>query len=387
MRPIYLDHNATTPVDPLVLDAMLPFLREDFGNPSSAYPLGRRAHDAIEKARAEVAALIGARAQEITFTSGGTEASNIAIRSSAKRDPKRRAVVTSLIEHPATEACCALLAGEGHTIARVAPDRDGIVAAGDFARAIDGGTGLVTLIHAQNEIGTLQPVRAVADLAHAHGALMHTDVAQSLGKIPVDVGELGVDLLSIAGHKLYAPKGIGALYVRDGISLASVLRGAGQEHGRRPGTENVAGIVALGAAARLAADYLRGPSETLALTTALLARLRRDIPDIVCVGEKAPRLPNTLNVLFPAVSGRKLLEACPGVMASTGSACHADSEEPSAIQIALGIAPARALGAVRLTLGRATNAQAIDDAAARLIAAWRSLANTSSAAAEKEMLQ
>src|SRR5215470_14198429 len=264
MKPIYLDHNATTPVDPGVLHAMLPFLREEFGNPSSAYALGRRARLALENARGEVAALIGASPDEIIFTSGGTEASNIAIRGAATSNAKRRAILTTTIEHPATEACCALLERERHSIRRVSPRSDGRVDPQHVAEAVDGKTALVTVIHAQNEIGTIQPIAEVADLARAHGALVHTDAAQSIGKVPVDVNALGADLLSIAGHKLYAPKGIGALYVRRGVKLPSLLVGAGQEAGRRPGTENVAGIVALGEACRLAGVALEAGREHMA---------------------------------------------------------------------------------------------------------------------------
>ena len=374
MKPINLDHNATTPVDPAVLDAMLPFLREQFGNPSSAYPLGRRAHEAIEAARAQVAVLIGAQADEITFTSGGTEASNIAIRGAAKRDTSRHAIVTTRIEHPATEACCALLEREGHGVRRIAPRPDGRVSAAAVAAATDGGTALVTVIHAQNEIGTLQPVADIARAARRHGALMHADVAQSVGKVPVDVDALGVDLISIAGHKLYAPKGIGVLYQRRGLSLPSVIVGAGQEHGRRAGTENVASIVALGEACRIAAERLRDAAQLAALSRDLLAHLQREVPGLALVGDPDDRLPNTLNVLFPAVSGRRVLENCPSVMASTGSACHADREDPSAILLALGIAPNKALGAVRLSLGRSTTKDDIAAAAAQLASAWRALA-------------
>ncbi|NVO16611.1 MAG: cysteine desulfurase [Rhodoplanes sp.] len=382
MTDIYLDHNATTPVDPAVLDAMLPFLREAYGNPSSAYPLGRRSRDAVETARAEVAALIGAEPDEIVFVSGGTEASNMAIRGAAVARPDRRGVVTTSIEHPATEECCRLLERAGHPVRRVAPDPDGRVAAAAVSEAIDDTTALVTIIHAQNEIGTLQPVEAVSAAARPRGVLVHADAAQSLGKVAVDVDALGVDLLTIAGHKLYAPKGIGALYVRRGVALPPLLAGAGQEHGRRPGTENVAFMVGLGAACRIAAARQDADAIRIgALAGQLLVELQRAVPDLVLVGHPDARLPNTLNLLFPGVSGRALLAACPQVLASTGSACHADSEEPSAVLTALGIDRDAALGAVRLSLGRATTAADVEAAADHLAAAWRGLRTHAPAAA------
>lgn len=373
MRDIYLDFNATTPVAEEVLEAMLPFFGARFGNPSSEHPLGREAREAVEKARGEVAALIGASPQEIVFTGGGTEASNLAIRGAL---PERRpAVVTSAIEHPATEACCALLERQGRRVTRIRPDVDGIVEPSAFAEAIDADTGLVTLIHSQNEIGTLQPVPEITAAARKAGALMHADAAQSLGKVPVDVDTLGVDLLSIAGHKLYAPKGVGALYLRKGTPLSPVLVGAGQEHGRRPGTENVAYIAGLGAACRLARENLQEfQQHARNLSSSLIQSLKREVPGLVLVGNPDRRLPNTLNVLFPGVSGRQLLFACERVMASTGSACHADSEDPSAVLLALGIGREEALGAVRLSLGRSTTYAEVEAAAADLAQAWRTLA-------------
>jgi cysteine desulfurase len=380
MKPIYLDHNATTPVDPAVLDAMLPFLREEFGNPSSAHVLGRRARNAVEQARTEVAALIGARSDEIVFTGGGTEASNIAIRGSLAGG--RGAIVTSAIEHPATEECCTLLEREGHAVRRVSPKPCGRLDAQAVIDAIDDGVALVTLIHAQNEIGTLQPIAEIAPAARNHGALVHADAAQSLGKVPIRVDALGVDLLSIAGHKLYAPKGVGALFVRHGIELQPIVVGASQEHGRRPGTENVAFIVGLGAACRIAAERLVIDRARISeCTVDLAARLRRAVPGLTIVGEEVERLPNTLNVLFPSVSGRRLLERCPQVLASTGSACHADREEPSAILTALGINAETALGAVRLSLGRSTTAADIEQAVVHLTEAWHSLRFTEPAIA------
>jgi len=381
--PIYLDYNATTPVDPAVLDAMLPFLRGEFGNPSSAHGLGSHAHDAVEAARAEVAALIGAAPDEIVFTSGGTEASNIAIRGAVRIDDSRRAVVTSTIEHPATEACCAFLEGEGHKVARVVARTDGLIDAARIAAAISNKTALATIIHAQNEIGTIQPLREIAAAARRHGALVHVDAAQSVGKIAVNVKELGADLLSIAGHKLYAPKGVGVLYIRRGIALPPLLLGAGQERGRRPGTENVPYIVALGEACRIAGAMVERESKRLStLAGDLFAALKREISGIILVGHPTQRLPNTLNILFPNASGRKVLEKCSRVIASTGSACHADSEEPSAILTALGIAHDQALGAVRLSLGRGTTKEDVSDAAADLAAAWRSILAAPAVAAE-----
>jgi cysteine desulfurase len=375
-KPVYLDHNGTTPVDPAVLKAMLPYLGNEFGNPSSAHALGRRARDAVEAARAEVASLIGAMPDEILFTSGGTESNNIAIRGTASPSPPRRAIVTTAIEHPATEACCAYLESQGKKVTRITPNADATVDPEKFIAAIDDSTALATIIHAQNETGTLQPVAEISAAARSRGTTIHADAAQSAGKIAVDVNELGVDLLSIAGHKLYAPKGIGALYIRRGINLPPLLLGAGQEHGRRPGTENVAFIVGLGEACRIAKSHLQtGSHELKNLADELYTRLGREIPGFKLVGHRVRRLPNTLNVLFPHVSGRRLLENCPGVLASNGSACHADSEEPSAILTALGIPAHEALGSVRLSLGRHTSGTDIEIAAAQLVAAWRVLAN------------
>jgi len=370
--PIYLDYNATTPVDAGVLDAMLPFLRGEFGNPSSAHALGGSARDAVEAARADVAALIGARPDEIVFTGGGTEASNIAIRGAVRIDAARRDIVTSTIEHPATEACCAFLQAGRHKVTRVAAAGNGLLDPARVAAAIDGKTALATIIHAQNEIGTIQPIGEIAAAAKRDGALVHVDAAQSVGKIPVNVDELGADLLSIAGHKLYAPKGVGALYVRRGVGLPPLLLGAGQERGRRPGTENVPYIVGLGQACRIAGALLEQEARRQSgVAGELFAALKREIPEIILVGDPRRRLPNTLNVLFPNVSGRKVLEQCPNVMASTGSACHADSEEPSAILTALGIGRDQALGAVRLSLGRGTRQEDVATAATSLAAAWR----------------
>ncbi len=374
MQPVYLDYNATTPIDPAVFEAMLPYLRGQFGNPSSAHALGHAAHDGVETARADVAALIGAKADEIIFTSGGTEATNFAIRGAAGGADGRRTIVTTAIEHPATDATCAAMEQRGYAVHRILPRSDGRVDPAEMIGAIGPDTALVTIIHAQNEIGTLQPVEEIAAVARRHGIPVHVDAAQSIGKIRVDVQALGADLLSIAGHKLYAPKGVGALYVRRGVDVRPILFGAGQEHGRRPGTENVAGIVALGRACALAGEMLERERERLArLRDGLLARLGQEVPGLRLVGHPSDRLPNTLNVLFPGVSGRKLLQGCPRVLASTGSACHADREDPSAILLAMGIPANAALGAVRLSLGRTIADDDIAEAAAALGTAWRQM--------------
>lgn len=285
---VYLDYNATTPILPEVLEAMLPFLRDEFGNPSSGHALGQRAHAAVATARAHVAALIGAEPDEIVFTSGGTEASNIAIRG-ALCDGAKRPIVTSVLEHPATEEPCNLLAEQGHAVHRIGAQADGRIDLAAAMAAIRAGAGLVTLIHAQNETGVLQPVAEIAAAARENGALVHADAAQSAGKVAVDVDALGVDLLSIAGHKLYAQKGIGALYVRRGTPLQPVLRGAGQERGVRPGTENVAAIVALGEACRLAAHRLRDARHAPACkSVARASRTRGAGPDPGRPSDRAP---------------------------------------------------------------------------------------------------
>lgn len=373
--PIYLDHNGTTPVAPEILDAMLPFLREEFGNASSTTPLGQRARAAVERARDQVAALIGALPDEITFTSGGTEASNHAIFGFAgSAPPSRRAIVTSAVEHPATEMPCRRLEAADFVVRRMPVDRAGVVDLDAAQRMIADDVALVTIIHAQNETGTLEPIGEIATMAKAVGAPIHVDASQSLGKVALDVRSWGVDAMTIAGHKLYAPKGIGALYLRRGRDPGGILFGAGQERGRRPGTENVPYIVALGEACRLAGLRQAADEQRLtALREALWQSLSRAIPDLIRVADGAPTLPNTLNVLFPDVVGNDLLAATPSIAASTGSTCHAGDSSPSSIILALGYAPRVALGAVRLTLGRMTTEAEIVTAARALVESWTAL--------------
>jgi cysteine desulfurase len=369
--PIYLDYNATTPVLPEVLDAMLPYLRVHFGNPSSGHIYGRRARDAIELARGEVAALLGCETSEILFTSGGTEANNLAIRGATAPNARRR-VVTSAIEHPATDRPLAWLANKGWDVIRIGVDADGRVRVGDLQSAIAATTALVTIMHSNNETGVLQPIREAARLAHRVGACVHTDAAQSVGKVPIDVRSMDVDLLSIAGHKLYAPKGIGALYVRDGVLLEPLIRGAGHERGLRPGTENVASIVGLGRACGIAQRDLVGESVRVrALRDRFWSRLAEAIPGIELNGHPEERLPNTLNVRFPRVSGTALLADTPEIAASTGSACHEGGETASGVLLAMGIPAVEALGSVRLTLGRGTSSEDVGRAAEALVRAWR----------------
>lgn len=373
---MYLDHNATTPVLPEVLDAMLPWLREQHGNPSSAHALGVRAKAAVDRARAHIAALVNAEADEIVFTSSGTEASNLAIRGVCDELPSG-AVVTSTIEHPATLAPIALLEKRGWRVRRCPVGPDGRVDL-DEARlhiAVEN-VRLVSVMHSNNETGVLQPIEELVPLVRSARALLHVDAAQSVGKVRVDVRALDVDLLTIAGHKLYAPKGIGALFVRRSVrgNVHPFVRGAGQEGGLRPGTENVAGIVALGAAADIAARDLDVEAERQrVLRDELHHALRQRVPDLRLTGHVQHRLPNTLNVRFPGVRGTKVLEACPDVAASTGSACHAFGETPSSVLLAMDIAPLDALGAVRLTLGRATTSEDIGRAADALGTAWQRL--------------
>lgn len=372
-NPLYLDYNATTPLLPEVVDAMLPYLREHFGNPSSSHIFGRRTHDAVERARGEVAALIGCDAGEIIFTSGGTEANNLAIRGTTARSSRRR-VVTSTVEHPATARPVASLEQQGWEVIRVGVDAGGRVPLRELDTAITDATALVTVMHSNNETGVLQPVRDAARLARHCGATVHTDAAQSVGKVPIDVRSLDVDLLSIAGHKLYAPKGVGALYVRAGTVLEPLILGAGHEGGLRPGTENVAAIVGLGRACVIARRDLSDESARVrALRDRLWAHLAEAIPGTALNGHVEDRLPNTLNVRFPRASGTALLAATPEIAASTGSACHEGDETASGVLLAMGIPAVEALGSVRLTLGRGTVAETVERAAAALARSWSAL--------------
>lgn len=370
MNPIYLDYNATTPIDPAVRAAILPFLDDRFGNASSTHPYGKAARRAVDKARQQVASLIGARESEVIFTGGGTEASNQVIKGvMLGGDVGDAHVIISAIEHPATYQPCEYVRSFGCHVTTLPVDRHGLVDPDDVRNAITPRTRLVSIMHSNNEIGTLEPIKEIAAIARERGVLMHADAAQSVGKVAIDVNELGVDFLTIAGHKLYAPKGVGALYVRSGVALPPFIHGAGQEGGRRAGTENVPYIVGLGKAAELAELSLPEAAAKLrALRDRLESRLRERLGDrLVVNGHPEKRLPNTLNASFLGHIGSELLEAVPGVAASTGAACHEGQFIISPIFLALGTPEAVGRGAVRLTVGRFTTEAEIDEAG-RLLA-------------------
>lgn len=376
-RPIYLDYNSTTPIDPAVLKAMLPYLSEHYGNPSCTHLYGREAHTAVERAREQVAELLGAKPDEIVFTGGGSEASNQAIKGTVLRpeaDWGRSAhVIISSVEHPATVQPCEFLSSLGCEVTIVPVDSFGMVDPGDVKKAITSKTRLISLMHSNNEVGTFNPIREIAAIAHERGVLVHTDTAQSLGKVPVDVNDLGVDFLTVAGHKLYAPKGVGALYVRRGVQVTNLIHGAGHEGGRRAGTENVPYLVGLGKAAELAAYSLPAATDRLrTLRDRLHDRLSRSLGERVALnGHPERRLPNTLNLNFVGHIGEDLLTEATGVAASTGSACHAGLVTVSPVLKAMGISEKLARGAVRLSVGRFTTEEEVDRAAEQLIAVAR----------------
>ena len=372
--PIYLDYNATTPIAPEVFDAMQPWLRGEFGNPSSTHAYGRRAARAMAAARVQVAELIGAQAQEIVFTGCATEANNLALLGVARAlGEERRHLVVSAVEHPAVMAPVLHLRDQGWALTVLPVDAFGRISLDKLADALRPDTALVSVMHANNEVGTLQPIREIARMTRERGILLHSDAAQSAGKLPLHVDELGVDLLTLAGHKFYAPKGVGALFVRTGTPIQPVLHGAEQEHGLRPGTENVACIVALGAAAAMAKRSLPAASEHLrAMRDHLHQYLLAAVPDLRLNGHPEHRLPNTLHVSFPGVSGRALLgEAADVVAASVGSACHSERDVVSGVLAAMGADAARAAGAVRLSVGRGTTLDEVERAADALACAWR----------------
>lgn len=378
MRPIYLDYNATTPIAPSVLEAMLPFLREHYGNPSSRHAMGIAVYQAVEDSRERLAQLLGADPDEIYFTSGGTESNNLAIKGVAEDDEGYAGhLIISAVEHPAVSEPVRYLQKMGCSLTVVPVDRWGCVDPQRVEDAIRDDTILVSVMHANNEIGSIQPIREIAQICRERGVYSHTDAAQSIGKIRTHVEELGVDMLSLAGHKMYAPKGVGALYVRRGTPVHPQCHGAGHERGLRPGTENVASIVGLGQAARLAS---KNNDENASFLTARRDQLFNLLQDAIGEtltynGAVDQRLPNTLSVNFPRVAGYQLLERAADVYASTGSACHSGSSHISPTLAAIGLPPEIAQGTVRLSLGWMTSVEEIERAAQSLLAAWEGLAD------------
>ncbi|MCL4476364.1 MAG: cysteine desulfurase [Nitrospirae bacterium] len=350
---IYLDNNASTPVDPEVADAVHSALRLSYGNPSSAHAIGLRAKAAVEKARAEVAECIGASPEEIFFTSGGTESNNLAILGTALQKGKGH-VITSVIEHPSVMNPCRYLEKNGFDVSYVAVDGEGRIAADDVRKAIKRETILITIMHANNETGVLQPVEEIGTLARERYILFHTDAAQSVGKIPADVEKLRADILTIVPHKFYGPKGVGALSVRKGVQLKPILFGAGHEKGLRPGTENVPGIVGMGKTCEMTRLFLRErATHVKKLTDMLFTGIRERLQDVRINGHQTLRLPNTLNICIPGVDSTDLLEKIKDEVAATaGSACHSGQKTPSAVLMAMGMSEADAMSSIRLSTGK-----------------------------------
>lgn len=378
-EPIYLDYNATTPCDPRVAEAMLPYLSEIYGNPANGlHVLGRKAARAVETAREHAAALLGARPAEIFFTSGATESNHLAILGTAEYAPAgRRKIITCAIEHKAVLAPCKRLSEHGFKVVFLPVDENGLICLSDLETALGEDTFLVSIQAANNEIGTLQPIAEIVALAHHHGALVHTDAAQAVGKIPIDVNAWSVDLLSFSAHKMYGPKGIGGLYVRGGrrgIPIRPILEGGGQENGLRAGTSNVPGIVGLGAACQIVQEEL--PREAARLQTLrenLETALSAAIPGVRINARSAPRLPNTISLTIEGVEADALLLRLPNLMMSTGSACNTGAPEPSHVLQAIGLTREQASASVRISLGRLTQAAQIPIIVEQIDSATRAL--------------
>ncbi len=375
MDPVYLDYNATTPIDPEVAVAMRPYLEHYFGNPSSVHVFGVKAKMAVEKARKQVASLINCSPSEVIFTSGGTESNNYAVKGIALANKNRgNHIITSAVEHPAVFEVCRYLERNGFEITVIPVDEYGVVRLDLLEKAIKPETVLITVMHANNEVGTLQPVEEIGKIAKAKGIFFHSDAAQSLGKIPVDVQKMQVDLLSIAGHKIYAPKGIGALYIRNGVHLEKLIHGADHEQNLRAGTENVLEIVGLGKACELAREHLRENMKHYKKTRDYLQNLLEEaLPGIKINGHPEKRLPNTLSVSFPRVEANTLIDRLEGVAASAGAACHSESVDVSAVLEAMLVPLEYAMGTIRFSTGRNTTLQEIKKAADEVIETVKSL--------------
>ena len=377
MSAIYLDYNATTPIDPSVAEAMLPYVHAHFGNPSSGHSFGLAARAGVDLARAQVAGLLGCAAADLIFTSGGTEANNHAIKgvAAAYRD-RGNHIITSTVEHPAVTEVCRYLESQGCRITWLPVDEYGLVTPRQVEQAITPQTLLVTIMHANNEVGSIEPIAEIAEIAHHYGALLHTDCAQSVGKIPVRVDDLGADLLSIAGHKLYAPKGIGALYIRPGVHLEKLMHGANHEGNRRAGTENVIELVGLGAACELIDRNLAGYAQRMQeMRDRLESGLRDCGAGLRGNGHPEKRLPNTSSISFKGLEADRILAGLEQVAASAGAACHSDRVEVSHVLAAMNVPMEYAMGTLRFSTGRYTTAAEIDQAAAEVRGVVNALAN------------
>ncbi len=375
---IYLDNNATTPVDPEVSDAILSSLKRDFGNPSSTHSIGQRARDVIEKSRMLISELIGCKSAEIYFTSGGTESNNLAIIGIAER-PKRGHIITSVIEHPSVLNPCRYLESRGFQVTYLPVDSAGMVVIDEFKKSIKKDTILITIMHANNETGVLQSVGEIGAIAGERGIPFHIDAAQSTGKMPVNVSQVKADMMTIVSHKFYGPKGIGALYLRDGLELSPILFGAGHERGLRPGTENVHGIVGLGKACELAKMNIRNRvAHATKLCEMLFRGLTEKIDGIRLNGHETLRLPNTLNICIHGIDSTDLLESIKDkVAASSGSACHAGQRKPSPVLKAMGLSDVDAMSSLRLSVGKDNTEEEIKEAV-EIIAAMVKILNLNS---------
>ncbi len=352
---IYLDNNATTPVDPAVAEKMAVFLRETFGNPSSLYPAGRTAKEALTEGREAVAGFLGAHRSEITFTGSGTEADNFALQGVLEARPDRTEIITSSIEHPAVIETARALEKRGVTVRYAPVDGTGLVDLDFIRSAVTPRTALISVMHANNELGTIQPIDEIARIAHDKGALFHTDAVQSFGKIPVDVDRLGVDLLSVSAHKVYGPKGVGALYIRRGTDIRPFIHGGHQERGLRAGTENMPGIVGFGEAVRVLGERMKKDKDRIEkLAERLKTGIESRIPKIRFNGHPERRIKSTLNFAFPGLEAEAILLALAtkGISVSTGSACSEESEEASHVLLAIGLKPEIARSCIRMSLGR-----------------------------------
>lgn len=361
----YFDHNATTPVSPEVLECLTRVLRECYGNPSSIHSAGQQARQAVEQARAQVARLLACEPREIVFTSGGTESDNLALFGVVRRDggAAGKHVITTAIEHPAVLGACAQLEREGASVTRLPVGRDGVVEAGSVRQALRPETALISVMHANNETGAVQPIETIAEIAREAGVALHSDGVQAAGRLPVDVRALGVDLYSISGHKLNALKGVGALYVRHGVSLQALQFGGRHERGRRAGTENVPGIAALGSAAAWLVEHREEEAQRLAsLRDRLETGILQNVPETRVNAASAPRTPNTTNVLLEGVESEVLLIALDlaGFQVSTGAACSSGAVEPSHVLTAMGLDAAEARSSIRFSLGRGNDAAQLD---------------------------